>query len=152
MSSANGVAQGQIAHVRVSECSAAPQAGAATTMVFMPAVPLEAPASANRRLLAGTREGTVLVIGDSADAAESLALALDVLGDEVRTACDGASGVAAAQSFMSHLVRLQHALPALVFFLPIICFRGYTSIVCGKSNTECQYSIYKKFHLKIKCY
>jgi DNA-binding response OmpR family regulator len=65
----------------------------------------------NRRLLAGTREGTVLVIDDSADAAESLALALDILGYEVRTAYDGAAGMAAAQSFLPQVILLDIGLP-----------------------------------------
>ena len=77
----------------------------------LPAVPLAAPAPVDRRLLAGTREGTVLVIDDSADAAESLALALDILGYEVRTAYDGAAGVAVAQSFLPQVILLDIGLP-----------------------------------------
>ena len=144
-------------NIRVSERSAAPQAGLATTMVFMhgfgcdqtmwryleplfrpryrtvlfdlvgsggaghgstfdlrlplPTVPREVPAPANRRLLAGTREGKVLVIDDSADAAESLALALDILGYEVRTAYDGPAGIAAAQAFTPRVILLDIGLP-----------------------------------------
>ena len=79
----------------------------------LPAVPLAAPPEVNRRLLAGTREGKVLVIDDSADAAESLALALDILGYEVRTAYDGAAGIAAAQSFLPRVILLDIGLPRM---------------------------------------
>lgn len=82
-----------------------------TLRLPLPAVPLPAPAPANRRLLAGTREGKVLVIDDSADAAESLALALDILGYDVRTAYDGAAGMAAAQAFMPRVILLDIGLP-----------------------------------------
>ena len=77
----------------------------------LPAVPLAAPAPVDRRLLAGTREGKVLVIDDSADAAESLALALDILGYEVRTAYDGPAGIAAAQAFTPRVILLDIGLP-----------------------------------------
>ena len=77
----------------------------------LPAVPLAPPPEVNRRLLAGTREGKVLVIDDSADAAESLALALDILGYEVRTAYDGAAGIEMAQSFMPRVILLDIGLP-----------------------------------------
>ena len=82
-----------------------------TLRLPLPAVPLPAPAPANRRLLAGTREGKVLVIDDSVDAAESLALALDILGYDVRTAYDGAAGMAAAQAFMPRVILLDIGLP-----------------------------------------
>lgn len=82
-----------------------------TLRLPLPAVPLEAPTPANRRLLAGTREGKVLVIDDSADAAESLALALDILGYDVRTTYDGAAGMAAAQAFMPRVILLDIGLP-----------------------------------------
>ena len=77
----------------------------------LPAVPLEPAVAPDRRLLAGTREGKVLVIDDSADAAESLALALDILGYEVRTAYDGAAGIEMAQSFMPRVILLDIGLP-----------------------------------------
>src|SRR5450830_540110 len=77
----------------------------------LPVVPLEAPAPVDRRLLAGTREGKVLVIDDSADAAESLAMALDILGYEVRTAYDGVAGMAVAQAFMPRVILLDIGLP-----------------------------------------
>ena len=77
----------------------------------LPAVPLEPAVAPDRRLLAGTREGKVLVIDDSADAAESLALALDILGYEVRTAYDGPAGMAAAKSFMPRVILLDIGLP-----------------------------------------
>jgi len=77
----------------------------------LPAVPLEPAVAPDRRLLAGTREGKVLVIDDSADAADSLALALDILGYDVRTAYDGAAGVAAAQTFLPQVILLDIGLP-----------------------------------------
>ncbi|MGK5079919.1 hybrid sensor histidine kinase/response regulator [Janthinobacterium sp. HLX7-2] len=79
----------------------------------LPAGPLATPAQVNRRLLAGTREGKVLVIDDSADAAESLALALDILGYDVRTAYDGAAGIAAAQTFLPRVILLDIGLPRM---------------------------------------
>ena len=82
-----------------------------TLRLPLPAVPLLAPPEPNRRLLAGTREGKVLVIDDSADAAESLALALDILGYDVRTAYDGPAGMAAARSFMPQVILLDIGLP-----------------------------------------
>ncbi|MDY3562419.1 PAS domain S-box protein [Gemmata sp. JC673] len=53
----------------------------------------------------------VLVVDDNADAADSLAQLLKILGNEVRTAYDGEAGVAAAAAFRPHLVFLDIGMP-----------------------------------------
>ncbi|MBB5609372.1 MULTISPECIES: ATP-binding protein [unclassified Janthinobacterium] len=86
-----------------------------TLRLPLPATPLPAPAPAatSRQLQAGSRDGKVLVIDDSADAAESLALALDILGYDMRTAYDGAAGIALAESFQPQVILLDIGLPRM---------------------------------------
>lgn len=55
----------------------------------------------------------VLVVDDNRDAAESLALLLDLYGYPVRTAADGYSALAAARSFRPGVVLLDIGLPGL---------------------------------------
>jgi CheY-like chemotaxis protein len=55
----------------------------------------------------------ILVVDDVADAADSLALVLRILGHEVRTVYDGPAALAAAQDFHPHVILLDIGLPAL---------------------------------------
>jgi len=86
-----------------------------TLRLPLPATPAPAPSpsAASRQLQAGSRDGKVLVIDDSADAAESLALALDILGYDMRTAYDGAAGIALAESFQPQVILLDIGLPRM---------------------------------------
>ncbi|MFC7207489.1 ATP-binding protein [Comamonas endophytica] len=64
--------------------------------------PADVPALERRR---------VLVVDDNVDAAEGLSMLLDLLGMEVRTAHDGASGLKAAAEFTPGLVLLDIGMP-----------------------------------------
>jgi PAS domain S-box-containing protein len=55
----------------------------------------------------------VLVVDDNRDAADSLALLLELNGHEVRTAYDGLAGVELARKFHPHVVLLDIGLPGL---------------------------------------
>jgi CheY-like chemotaxis protein len=64
------------------------------------------PAGRNRRL-------RILVVDDLADAADSLAILLRILGHEVRTAYDGPTAIVAAEQLQPHAVLLDIGLPRL---------------------------------------
>lgn len=55
----------------------------------------------------------ILVVDDNRDAAESLAMLLKIMGNNVRTASDGERGVQAASEFRPHVVLLDIGLPKL---------------------------------------
>ncbi len=55
----------------------------------------------------------ILVVDDNRDAAESLAMLLKIMGNNVRTASDGEKGVQAAGEFRPHVVLLDIGLPRL---------------------------------------
>ncbi|MDP9044454.1 MAG: response regulator [Pseudomonadota bacterium] len=55
----------------------------------------------------------VLVVDDSADAAEALALLLEIGGYVVRTAADGATALLQVQSFAPHCVLLDVDMPGI---------------------------------------
>jgi PAS domain S-box-containing protein len=55
----------------------------------------------------------ILVVDDNRDAAESLAMLLKIMGNNVRTAGDGEKGVQAATEFRPHVVLLDIGLPKL---------------------------------------
>lgn len=55
----------------------------------------------------------VLIVDDNEDAAESLALMLEVMGHDTRTAHDGLAGLAEAESFRPDVVLLDIGLPKL---------------------------------------
>jgi PAS domain S-box-containing protein len=55
----------------------------------------------------------ILVVDDNRDAAESLAILLKIMGNNVRTASDGEKGVQAAGEFRPHIVLLDIGLPKL---------------------------------------
>ena len=71
--------------------------------------PVAAPAEG--QLQAGTRNGKVLVIDDNLDAADTLSMALEILGYTVQTSYDGPTGIALAQSFMPSVILLDIGLP-----------------------------------------
>jgi CheY-like chemotaxis protein len=50
---------------------------------------------------------------DNEDAAESLALILQIMGHEVRTAYDGEAGVVAAEAFRPHVILMDLGMPRL---------------------------------------
>jgi PAS domain S-box-containing protein len=58
----------------------------------------------------------VLVVDDNRDAAESLAMVLRTLGDEVRTAYDGLGAIEAAQKFQPEAVLLDLGMPRMSGF------------------------------------
>ena len=92
--------------------SAGPGKGAEFT-VRVPLAPempqAKAVAQSGRRASATSQR--VLIVDDNADARNSLANVLRVLGHEVRVAPDGASGVAAARDFRPQVVLLDIGLP-----------------------------------------
>ncbi|HYG64811.1 MAG TPA: PAS domain S-box protein, partial [Thermoanaerobaculia bacterium] len=55
----------------------------------------------------------ILVVDDNVDAANSLAMMLEVLGDEVRTAHDGAEAVELAEQFRPQVVLMDIGMPKL---------------------------------------
>ena len=55
----------------------------------------------------------VLVVDDNADAADSLAMLLQVRGEEVRVAYDGEEALAAEEGFEPHVVLLDIGMPKL---------------------------------------
>ena len=55
----------------------------------------------------------ILVVDDLADAADSLAILLRILGHEVRTAYDGPAALEAAEQFQPHAILLDIGLPRL---------------------------------------
>ena len=55
----------------------------------------------------------ILVVDDLADAADSLAILLRIVGHEVRTAYDGTAALIAAEQFQPHAVLLDIGLPRL---------------------------------------
>ena len=59
------------------------------------------------------RQLRILVVDDLADAADSLAILLRILGHEVRTAYDGPTALAAAEQFQPHAILLDIGLPRL---------------------------------------
>ena len=78
-----------------------------------PAAARQAPVAApdESRLQAGTRAGKVLVIDDNVDAADTLSMALEILGYTVQTSYDGPTGIALAQSFVPSVILLDIGLP-----------------------------------------
>jgi PAS domain S-box-containing protein len=55
----------------------------------------------------------ILVVDDNRDAAESLAMLLKIMGNNVRTASDGEAGVQAAAEFLPHVMMMDIGLPKL---------------------------------------
>ncbi len=55
----------------------------------------------------------VLIADDNTDAAESLAMLLELMGNEVRTAADGVAAVEAAEAFRPDVVVLDIGMPRL---------------------------------------
>jgi len=53
----------------------------------------------------------ILVVDDTVDAAESLALLLDTLGHETHTAFDGAQALVAAEKYAPHIIFLDLDMP-----------------------------------------
>jgi CheY-like chemotaxis protein len=86
--------------------------------VRMPLASPEAPAAAaperrdEQRPTAG-RKPRILVVDDNHDAVESLAILLEMMGYDVRTAGDGLEAVEAARTFAPDVVLLDIGLPVL---------------------------------------
>jgi len=77
-----------------------------TTPTARPAPPVPEPPA-----LVEMQRKRVLVVDDNVDAAEGLCMLLELLGMEVRTAHDGASGLEAAAEFTPDLVMLDIGMP-----------------------------------------
>jgi CheY-like chemotaxis protein len=60
-----------------------------------------------------TRSFRILVVDDNHDSAMSLAMMLSIMGHDTRTAHDGESAVATAESFLPEVVLLDIGLPKL---------------------------------------
>ena len=82
-------------------------------LVRLPLDPDAAAAPRAKTLHADGRSYRVLVADDNADAAESLAMLLRALGNEVSVACDGVEAVQAARDFRPHVVLLDIGMPRL---------------------------------------
>lgn len=85
---------------------------------FLVRLPLLADAAARPDVAAPASEAApaprrVLVIDDNVDAAETMTMALDMLGYAARAANDGASGLQAAEQFAPQVVLLDIGLPDL---------------------------------------
>jgi len=78
----------------------------------MPGSPPDRPVPAEVRV-PGARAARILVVDDTADVAESLAMLLESLGHEVRLACDGAQALEAARSWRPEAVLLDIGLPGM---------------------------------------
>ena len=61
----------------------------------------------------GSRGRRVLIVDDNLDAAETLAMMLDILGQQTRQAHDGLAAVAAAAEYQPHIVFMDIGLPSL---------------------------------------
>jgi len=72
-----------------------------------------APESPREQQPSGGRPRRVLVVDDNRDAVESLAILLEMMGYEVRTAGDGLEAVAETQAFSPEVVLLDIGLPVL---------------------------------------
>jgi CheY-like chemotaxis protein len=59
------------------------------------------------------RAPRILVVDDNEDAAQSLAMLLDVMGHETRIAYDGLQAVALAESFRPHAILLDIGMPKM---------------------------------------
>ncbi len=97
----------------VSACSAGVGQGSEFELRLpLPATPpvIAAP-PARRQPQPGERAGKVLVIDDNADAADTLAMALEMLGYSVGTVYDGPSGLTLAAAFEPDVVLLDIGLP-----------------------------------------
>jgi CheY-like chemotaxis protein len=70
-------------------------------------------ATAVPALADGKRRFRILVVDDNHDSALSLAMLLSIMGHDTRTAHDGESAVAAAESFLPEVVLLDIGLPKL---------------------------------------
>jgi len=86
--------------------------------VTLPAVPLEfsvaaQPARAGENAPPAIRALRILVVEDNADAAETLALLLELAGHEVRVAADGVAGVDLAQRFIPDVAFVDIGLPGI---------------------------------------
>ena len=82
-------------------------------------------------LQSGVRLGRVLVIDDNADAADTLAMALEILGYAVGIAYDGPSGIALAQTFAPTVVLLDIGLPQMNGYQVARHLRGQP---CGQDS------------------
>lgn len=70
-------------------------------------------ASTASALKAATHGFRILVVDDNEDSALSLAMMLSIMGHDTRTAHDGESAVATAESFLPEIVLLDIGLPKL---------------------------------------
>ncbi len=98
----------------VEAYSAGPGTGAEFT-VRLPSVALDR-ATATRAVTAPPRSGSglrILLVEDNADAAESLALLLELAGHEVRVAADGGTGVDLAEAFRPDVGFIDIGLPGI---------------------------------------
>ncbi|MHB1422916.1 MAG: hybrid sensor histidine kinase/response regulator [Gemmataceae bacterium] len=67
----------------------------------------------NAEAAKATSKLRILVVDDNRDAAESLAMLLKIMGNNVRTASDGEKGVQAAAEFRPHVMLMDIGLPKL---------------------------------------
>jgi CheY-like chemotaxis protein len=83
---------------------------------FLVRLPVAADDAAGQIVPAANPRGVrrrILVVDDSRDAAESLAMMLKIMGHDVRTVYDGEEGVAAAAKYQPELVLLDLGMPKL---------------------------------------
>jgi PAS domain S-box-containing protein len=101
-----------------------------TFTVRLPYVPPAAPALAaqSEEVVAGGTPLRVLVVDDNVDAAQTLAILLELSAHEVKMAHDGTSGVAAALAFVPDLVLLDIGLPDMDGYAVARRLRGEASL------------------------
>jgi CheY-like chemotaxis protein len=103
---------------RVEAHSDGPGKGSEFVVCLPTAATAEPPTSAGQPLIAAPEKSRgprrrILVVDDSIDAAESLAMMLGIMGHEVRTAHDGEAGVAAAAVFRPEVILMDLGMPRL---------------------------------------
>jgi CheY-like chemotaxis protein len=113
-----GQSQGSTFTVKLAALAAAPEAVTAATTDHGPAV-----AGPKRR---------ILVVDDNRDGADSLAMMLRLMGNEVRTTYDGVDAVAAAEQFLPEVVLMDVGMPRLN---GLDATRRIRTLECGRRAT-----------------
>jgi PAS domain S-box-containing protein len=100
----------------IAAASPGGQGQGSTFTVRLPVVPSraeQAPAAAPAERASSGPKRRILVVDDNVDSASSMAMMLELLGNEVRTAHDGLEAVALAEELCPHVVLMDVGMPKL---------------------------------------